>query len=186
MKKIFLLISAIALFSLSGCASVEMLKQTNDAPPAGSELAVLFFDHANYAVGEKATNVAVDIITNNRGEIAFTPSKSEEILRINKVVIPRRISPDFIMSISKLFPVKYIMVGEVTSWYKGHAAFPTAKSTLFGSSVSVYRISDGQLIWSASFDDVGGGGIFAENPEILAISTYKKIFKTWKGFITKY
>ncbi len=25
-----------------------------------------------------------------------------------------------------------------------------------------------------------------ENPEILAISTYKKIFKTWKGFITKY
>jgi len=176
----------IALF-LIGCAgSFTSQVAPGYRPPFGKEIALTYLDHADINISNNATSILEEQLRHCRINDFLTAEETTNLLQNNKIELPRRLTEQFIQSLRDVIPVKYLLTGGVSVWKRGGVGFPMASSTEVSASFTMFDLTTGKVVWTASGQEEGAAGILAEDPSSKAKTVFHTMLKKWSGFCTSY
>ena len=171
------------LLLLAGCVGNFTSQVTPGyEPPPDNQVAVVLLDHPDAAVANAAT-AALEQQLRACGRAAFIPAaRTAQMLERYHVVIPRRFISTDLGQIKDALPVRFLLTGGVTTWKKGSIGFRRATATEVAVSLTMFDLTDGRVVWSASGHQEGGRGILAESPAVKAGVIIHRLLTKWEGF----
>lgn len=163
--------------SCSGTYSSNKSDEFN-IPQKNEVISIYYLNSMDNKISITATEVLETQLVKCSNISILKSSKVEEILIKNKIIVPKRISEEFVKSIAPIIGSKYIIFGDVLTWREGDQSYP-AQTTQVSLSITMYELSTGKIVWTSSgLEDFSA---FLD-PIDKAPQVIVGMFSKWNGF----